>query len=174
MSTMTQEIFKQTVFVHRDRMYRFAKSILQDEEEAFDLVQEVMMKLWQRREEIQDLHRVEAFVIRCVRNDAMNRLKKAKVVQLYQSSVVVSVEKEKYPLLTKELIIRMIQELPEKQRMVMHLRDIEEYDVDEIGEALEMEESAVRVNLMRARQKIKEKLQKIFDYEKRQIEGLGR
>lgn len=171
---MTQEIFKQTVFVHRDRMYRFAKSILQDEEEAFDLVQEVMMKLWQRREEIQDLHRVEAFVIRCVRNDAMNRLKKAKVVQLYQSSVVVSVEKEKYPLLTKELIIRMIQELPEKQRMVMHLRDIEEYDVDEIGEALEMEESAVRVNLMRARQKIKEKLQKIFDYEKRQIEGLGR
>lgn len=171
---MTQEIFKQTVFVHRDRMYRFAKSILQDEEEAFDLVQEVMMKLWQRREEIQDLHHVEAFVIRCVRNDAMNRLKKAKVVQLYQSSVVVSVEKEKYPLLTKELIIRMIQELPEKQRMVMHLRDIEEYDVDEIGEALEMEESAVRVNLMRARQKIKEKLQKIFDYEKRQIEGLGR
>ncbi|MNT31608.1 RNA polymerase sigma factor [compost metagenome] len=51
----------------------------------------------------------------------------------------------------------------------MHLRDVEDYDIDEIGEVLEMGESAVRVNLMRARQKVKEQLTRLFDYETTRI-----
>lgn len=81
---------------------------------------------------------------------------------------------EQYPMLTKELILEWIQNLPEKQKMVMHLRDIEEYEIQEIEKLLNMKESAVRVNLMRARQKIKGQLKNIFDYEKRQIEGVGK
>jgi len=171
---MTQDTFERTVFIHKDKMYRFAKSILADEDEAFDLVQEVMMKLWQRRNELIHVKNVEAFVTQCVRNDAMNRVKRGKIIQLYQNGLTEGVEREKYPSLTKELILKLIQALPEKQKMVIHLRDVEEYEIQEIGETLGMEENAIRVNLMRARQKIKEQLQKIFDYEKRQIEGLGR
>lgn len=171
---MTQDIFKQTVFIHKDKMYRFAKHILSDEEEAFDLVQEVMLKLWQKKDELQHIQNVEAFALKCIRNGAMNKIKKAKVVQLYQREQTEGVQKEKYPSLTKELILKLIQDLPEKQRLVMHLRDIEEYEVQEIGETLDMGENAVRVNLMRARQKIKGQLQKIFDYEQRQIRGFGK
>ncbi len=171
---MTQDTFERTVFIHKDKMYRFAKSILADEDEAFDLVQEVMMKLWQRRNELIHVKNVEAFVTQCVRNDAMNRVKRGKIIQLYQNGLTEGVEREKYPSLTKELILKLIQALPEKQKMVIHLRDVEEYEIQEIGETLGMEENAIRVNLMRARQKIKEQLQKIFDYEKRQIEGFGR
>lgn len=171
---MTQDIFKQTVFIHKDKMYRFAKHILSDEDEAFDLVQEVMLKLWQKKDELEHIQNVEAFAMKCIRNDAMNKIKKAKVVQLYQGRQTEGVQEEKYPLLTRELILTLIQGLPEKQRLVMHLRDIEEYDVREIRETLDMEESAVRVNLTRARQKVKEQLQKIFDYEQRQITGFGK
>ena len=55
----------------------------------------------------------------------------------------------------KDYILKYINELPEKQRLVIHLKDVEEHEVSEIAEILEMEENAVRVNLMRARQKVK-------------------
>jgi len=171
MSQMNQEIFKKTVFVFKDKMYRFAKSLLIDTDDAYDLVQEVMMKLWQMRDELLVIANKEAFAMRCVRNEAMNRLKHAKVVQLHQHTLTEGVVQEHYPALTKELIQRLIAALPEKQKMVMHLRDIEEYEIAEICETLDLEESAVRVNLTRARQRIKGQLQKIFDYEKRQING---
>ncbi|KGE13627.1 RNA polymerase sigma factor [Sphingobacterium deserti] len=166
---MNQETFKETVFVLKDKMYRFAKSILTDEDEAHDLVQELLMKFWQKRDELISVGNLEAFAMRCVRNDAMNKLKHTKVVQLYHNNLSEAVVDERYPSLTKELIQRLIAALPEKQKLVMHLRDIEDYDIAEIGETIGMEESAVRVNLMRARQKVKGQLQKIFDYEKRQI-----
>ncbi len=56
--------------------------------------------------------------------------------------------------------------------MVMHLRDIEECVIQEIGKLLNMKGSAVRMNLMRARQKIKEQLKNIFDYEKNNLKGV--
>lgn len=171
---MNQETFKNTVFVLKDKMYRFAKSILIDEDEAYDLVQEVMMRLWQKRGELLNISNIEAFAMRCVRNDAMNKVKRAKVVQLYQRDLTEGITREQYPALTKELILQLINALPEKQKLVMHLRDIEEYEIREICETIDMEESAVRVNLLRARQKVKEQLKKIFDYEKRQINGIGR
>ena len=55
---------------------------------------------------------------------------------------------------------------------MIHLKDVEEYEVSEISEMLEMEENAVRVNLMRARQKVKEQIQKLMDFENRMIENL--
>jgi RNA polymerase sigma-70 factor (ECF subfamily) len=69
----------------------------------------------------------------------------------------------------KEHIIGFINELPEKQKMVIHLKDVEEYEVSEISEMLEMEENAVRVNLMRARQKVKEQISQLMNYEQRSI-----
>jgi len=174
MSLITQDIFQQRVFIYKDKMYRFAKYILSDEEEAIDLVQEVMLKLWQKRDELGQIKNIEAFAMKCVRNDAMNRMKRARVVQLYQNERKEDIQQEKYPSLIKELVLQLIQALPEKQRLVIHLRDVEEYEISEIGDTLSMEENAVRVNLMRARQKIKEQLQKVFDYEKRQIEGSRR
>ena len=68
------------------------------------------------------------------------------------------------------IIRAFIKTLPEKQRMVIHLRDIEEYETTEIGNLLEMDENAVRTNLARARQKVREYLHKIEAYEQRQIQ----
>ena len=79
------------------------------------------------------------------------------------------IQAEKYPSLTKELILKMIDELPEKQRLVMYLRDVEEYEIGDIAEMAGLEENAVRVNLSRARTTVRVNLTKVFDYEKRRI-----
>lgn len=166
---MNQQLFQSMVFVHRDKMYRFAKRLLSDEEEAYDTVQDVMMKLWQMKDDLHQYKNIEAFTMRCIINECLNKQKHAKVVEKYQVINRPEPTTEWRGGNTKEIILAMINQLPEKQKMVMHLKDVEEYDVNEIAEMIEMDEGAVRVNLMRARQKIKSQLENIFNYEKRQL-----
>lgn len=169
---MNPETFKSTVFIHKDKLYRFAKSILVSSDEAHDMVQDLMVKFWQMKDDLSQYGNIEAFAMKCIRNECLNRLKHAKVVENYQVNSTLETHSYTSTSNTRELILQMIEELPEKQRSIMHLRDIEEYTVPEICEALDMESNAVRINLMRARQKIKVQLEKIFDYEKRQIKSI--
>ncbi len=166
---MNQEQFKNTVFVHKDKLFRFAKRILVDDDEAFDAVQNVMMRLWQWKDKLHQYRNLEAFCMQSVKNEALNRIKKDKVRTDFADQHQFVSSTENTVGNTKEIILEMINSLPEKQRLVMHLRDVEDYDIDEIREVLEMGESAVRVNLMRARQKVKEQLTKLFDYERVRI-----
>ncbi|WP_343565158.1 sigma-70 family RNA polymerase sigma factor [Sphingobacterium sp.] len=162
---MNQEQFKNTVFVHKDKLFRFAKRILVDDDEAFDAVQNVMMRLWQAKDKLYQYKNLEAFCMQSVKNEALNRIKRDKVRTDFAEQQQLISTTENAVGNTKEIILEMINSLPEKQRLVMHLRDVEDYDIEEISEVLEMGESAVRVNLMRARQKVKEQLTKLFDYE---------
>ncbi|HAU53429.1 MAG TPA: RNA polymerase, partial [Sphingobacterium sp.] len=76
---MNQEQFKNTVFIHKDKLFRFAKRILVDDDEAFDAVQNVMMRLWQLKDQLLQYKNMEAFCMQSVKNEALNRLKKDKV-----------------------------------------------------------------------------------------------
>ncbi|WP_285269960.1 RNA polymerase sigma factor [Kaistella rhinocerotis] len=169
---MTHAIFKETVFCLKDEMYRFAKRFVLSSDEAEDVVQDLMMKFWQKKEELVTFGNIRSYAMRSVKNECLNRLKHHDVkmgfadFQLHRS--------ELYQMETnnmKEHILGFIRQLPEKQKAVIHLRDVEEYDISEIAETLDMEENAVRVNLMRARQKIKEQITQLMNYENRQISG---
>ncbi|OWK74576.1 RNA polymerase [Flavobacteriaceae bacterium JJC] len=169
---MTHAIFKDTVFCLKDEMYRFAKRFVMSSDEAEDVVQDLMMKFWQKKEEIAAFGNIKSYAMRSVKNECLNRLKHHDVkmgfadFQLHRS--------ELYQIETnnlKDQILGFIRQLPEKQKTVIHLKDVEEYDIQEIAEMLEMEENAVRVNLMRARQKIKEQITQLMNYENRQITG---
>lgn len=169
---MDQHAFKQEVFSLKDGMYRFAKRLLISEDEAKDVVQEILIKLWQMKDTLHQYHNVSSFAMKCIKNECLNRLKHQEVVLKHQTDIYgqnnycqISTDN------THEIILKMIDALPEKQKMVIHLKDVEEYNVVEISETLDMEESAVRVNLMRARQKIKEQLERLFDYENRRIQN---
>lgn len=166
---MNQEQFKNTVFVHKDKLFRFAKRILVDEEEAFDAVQNVMMKLWQWKDRLHQYSNLEAFCMQSVKNEALNRIKRDKVRSDFAERQQIIGMTESRVGNIKEIILEMVNSLPEKQRLVMHLRDVEDYDIAEIAEVLDMGESAVRVNLMRARQRVREQLTKLFDYESARI-----
>ena len=170
---MTHAIFKDTVFCLKDEMYRFAKRFVLSSDEAEDVVQDLMMKFWQKKEELANFGNLKSYALKSVKNECLNRLKHHDVklgfadFQMHRS--------ELYQVDTnnlKEQILGFINQLPEKQKAVIHLKDVEEYEVSEISEMLEMEENAVRVNLMRARQKVKEQIQKLMDFENRMIENL--
>jgi RNA polymerase sigma-70 factor (ECF subfamily) len=169
---MTHEIFKNTVFCLKDEMYRFAKRFVMSSDEAEDVVQDLMMKFWQKKEELANFGNLKSYALKSVKNECLNRLKHHDVklgfadFQMHRSELY-QVETNNL----KEQIIGFINQLPEKQKAVIHLKDVEEYEVSEIGEMLEMEENAVRVNLMRARQKVKEQIQKLMDFENRMIEN---
>ena len=166
---MNQETFKNTVFVLKDEMYRFAKRFLVSSDEAQDLVQDLMMKFWQKKDELAGLN-IKSYALKCVKNECLNKLKHETVKQNFADFQINRSELYKMEVNNlKEKIINFINELPEKQKMVIHLKDVEEYEVSEISEILEMEENAVRVNLMRARQKVKEQITQLMNYEQRQF-----
>ena len=166
---MNQETFKNTVFVLKDEMYRFAKRFLVSSDEAQDLVQDLMMKFWQKKDELAGLN-IKSYALKCVKNECLNKLKHETVKQNFADYQINRSELYKMEVNNlKEKIINFINELPEKQKMVIHLKDVEEYEVSEISEVLEMEENAVRVNLMRARQKVKEQITQLMNYEQRQF-----
>ena len=169
---MTHAIFKETVFCLKDEMYRFAKRFVMSSDEAEDIVQDLMMKFWQKKEELSTFGNLKSYAMKSVKNECLNRLKHHDVkmgfadFQIHRS--------ELYQIETnnlKDQILGFIRQLPEKQKAVIHLKDVEEYEISEIAEMLEIEENAVRVNLMRARQKIKEQITQLMNYENRQITG---
>lgn len=171
---MTQENFKETVYILKDEMYRFAKKFLMSADEAEDVVMDLMMKFWQKKDELSVIENVKSFAMRSVKNECLNRLKHHEVKLGFASQT--RHRSELYQIETnnmKEQILGFISQLPEKQKMVIHLKDVEEYEISEIGEMLDMEDNAVRINLMRARQKVKESINKLYAYENRQIQGLG-
>lgn len=169
---MNHETFKTTVFIHKDRLFRFANRFLLDQDDAFDLVQEVLLKLWESRNELLKITNIEAYAMRMTKNLALNRLNREGVKIKYMAQLDEDIQKEKYPSLTRELILKLIDRLPEKQRLVMFLRDIEEYEIADIVTLVGIDENAVRVNLSRARNVVKVNLTKVFDYEERRIKAI--
>jgi len=169
---MTHAIFKETVFCLKDEMYRFAKRFVMSSDEAEDVVQDLMMKFWQKREELAAFGNLKSYAMKSVKNECLNRLKHHDVKMGFADFQIH--RNELYQIETnnlKDQILGFIRQLPEKQKAVIHLKDVEEYDISEIAEMMEMEENAVRVNLMRARQKIKEQITQLMNYENRQITG---
>ncbi|AZI67364.1 sigma-70 family RNA polymerase sigma factor [Kaistella daneshvariae] len=170
---MTHAIFKETVFCLKDEMYRFAKRFVISSDEAEDVVQDLMLKFWQKKDDLSNFGNLKSYVMKSVKNECLNRLKHEDVKMGFadfhqQTSEIYHVESNNL----KDQIIGFINQLPEKQKAVIHLKDVEDFDVVEIAEILEMEQNAVRVNLMRARQKVKDQIEKLMAFENRMIENL--
>lgn len=165
--------FKITIFPLKNKLFRLANRILENYEDAQDIVQEVFIKLWNRREKLDEYRSVEALAMVMTRNLCLDKLKckKYPVENLEKvSAELIEPGTETHPDLTEVVhkIHKIITGLPEVQRSIMQLRDIEGYDFEEIAGIMEMTENAVRVNLSRARKRVREILlnQKIYDYQR--------
>ena len=101
-----------------------------------------------------------------------NAFYKLKSKQAQNLKIVHSNYEEKGTPLQKQIelndsvnwVAKIIEGLPEQQKMIIQLRDIEAYDYDEIAKMLDMNNTAVRVNLSRARKTIREKLTNTHNY----------
>ena len=166
---MTQTEFLNIVMPFTDKVFRLAKRLLVSTEEAEDATQEVLLKLWNNKTKIQEYKNVEAFSMTMTKNFCFDKLKSKQAQNL---KIVHSNYEDKNTSLQKQVelndsvswVAKIIEELPEQQRMIIQLRDIEAYDFDEIAEMLEMNNTAVRVALSRARKTIREKLTHTHNY----------
>jgi RNA polymerase sigma factor (sigma-70 family) len=172
-SQMTPQEFKIRVFPLKNKLYRFSKRILDDPEEAKDIVQEVFIKLWNKRENLAEYRSIEALAMVTTRNLCLDKLKIKKYPSESIDKLRDEVEETRYEEKRDlsdivQKIHHIIKALPELQRTIIQLRDIEGYDFDEISGILDMNENAVRVNLSRARKKIREILvnNKFYEYKR--------
>lgn len=153
----------------KDRMYRLSKRLLVSADEAQDATQEVLLKLWLNRKQMQEYRNPEAYAITMTKNYCYDKLKaksssNLKIVHSNYEDTSRQVEKQIEAKDAVGLVFEMMKALPEQQRLILHLRDVEQYDNAEIAKQLEMNETAVRVALSRARKTIREQLIKKHNY----------
>lgn len=166
---MNQSDFLKVVLPFKDKVFRLAKRLLISKDEAEDATQELYLKLWKSKEKIAEYKNVEAFAMTMTKNYCYDRLKSKQASNL---TLVHSNYKEKETSLDKKIehedsvskVHQLIEKLPENQKIIIQLRDIEEYNFDEICKMVEMKPTAVRVALSRARKTIREQLIKTHNY----------
>jgi RNA polymerase sigma-70 factor (ECF subfamily) len=166
---MTQKEFLNIVMPFKDKVFRLAKRLLISTEEAEDATQEVLMKLWNNKEKIEQYKNVEAFSMTMTKNFCFDKLKSKqsqnlKIVHSNYEDNNTSLQRQVEVNDSLNWVAKIIEELPEQQKIIIQLRDIEEYDLDEIAQMLDMNNTAVRVNLSRARKTIREKLTNTHSY----------
>lgn len=163
--------FEQRVFPQRDKMFRFALRMLGNTEDAKDLVQDAMLKIWNQKTKWSDIQNTEAWCLQIIKNLCLDPLKAGKI----RSEANKILQKEDnveystpYRQMEKKDIMEgirlLISHLPEKFRMTLHLRDIEEFSYKEIAEIMECSLDEVKVNLFRARKMLKDQLIKNHEY----------
>ena len=153
----------------RDKIFRFALKILSNNyEEAQDVVQDVFEKLWKMKNNLHQYKNLEALSVKMTKNICLDKLKHEKIKAqkiIKRIDTVDYMSNNNYDEKnTSEIIKGLIDQLPEKQKMIIHLRDVEGLEFDEIADIMEMNTNAVRMNLSRGRSAIKEELIKTMNY----------
>ncbi len=162
--------FRDDILPLKDKLFRLALRITFDRAEAEDIVQDTLIRVWNIRDEWPEMESIEAYCMTVARNLAIDRSQKMEA----RNTELTPETQEMPDALTPEnkferdeqlkLIHRIINGLPEKQRTIVQLRDIEGKSYKEIADVLDITEEQVKVNLFRARQRIKTQINGINDY----------
>lgn len=161
--------FQSDILPLKNELFRMALRITQNREEAEDVVQETMIKVWNRREQWAQLESIEAFCLTICRNLALDKLRRMdNQVQSLEDDIdltdhshgsnpeQVTIQNER-----TQMVRQLISKLPERLRTCMQLRDIEGKSYRDIATILDITEQQVKVNIFRARQAVREQYLKI-------------
>jgi RNA polymerase sigma-70 factor (ECF subfamily) len=158
--------FQNDILPLKNELYRLALRITLNPAEAEDVVQDTMIKVWNRREQWDEIDSIEAFCLTICRNLSLDRMRKMENQNQSleegehdspDQSYASNPEEQAMQRDRVELIRRLINELPEKQRSAMHLREFEGKSYKEIASIMAISEEQVKVNIFRARQAIRQK-----------------
>ena len=129
-----------------------------DRDEAQDMVQDVLVKVFERVGSLKEGDNLGAWVYRIVMNTCLDRLRRrGRTVSMEESGIEVpAVETDPF---TMEEVVKAVQQLPPLMRAVFNLCDVEGYTLDEAAQHLKSNNQAVRVALHRARGRLKELLE---------------
>ncbi len=167
---MTAEEFKNTVIPFSVKLYPLIFRILRNEEATRDALQELMMKLWNKRTDLDKCTNLPAYIITVAKNYCFDLVKKKRPVILKEDDdyKILNIEEKGFDFEKREKydhVHKTIEKLPDKLRTVIQLRDIDGFTFEEIKEMTGFEITYIRVILSRARQKVKEEIEKIYDYD---------
>lgn len=164
--------FKLNVFSLSERLYPLVARLL-GTDNAEDAIQEIMLKLWEKRKQVEKHPNIKGFVFLTARNYCIDVLRK-KPFALNDSTdyfKILESKNENLRLEWKELntiILKILKNLPKQQTEVFLMRDIDGYEFTEIAAALKIKIEHVRVLLSRARKQIGVELEKTYSYERGQ------
>ena len=155
----------------KNKLFRLALRITLDSAEAEDVTSDTLIKVWNKREELRGVESIEAYCMTVCRNLALDRHEKkeaqnlsleANEIDAADNSFTPDEQLERDEKLRK--VHELFNQLPERQRTIMQLRDIEEKSYREIATIMGVSEEVVKVTLFRARQAIRKQYDKIEDY----------
>lgn len=168
--------FKEKVLPLSHKLYRYAKRLLGSAHDAEDAVQEIWVKLWDRRDHLAGLKSIEAFAFRMTRNHCLDRIKRKKPDYYddrdgsgyrYDGADPEPDPQRSLELKdTMEKVNRIMGTLPEQQKTLLQLRDIEGMEYEEIASVTGLEVNNIRVSISRARKTLRDTLQKDMEHER--------
>ena len=155
--------FRNDILPLKDRLYRLALRITLNPQEAEDIVQDTLIKVWNRRESWDEIQSIEAFSLTICRNIALDHMKLRENQNASLDGMVIERPDHAMSPLEQaaqndsvERVRRIMNALPEKQRSCMQLRDFEGKSYKDIAEILSLTEEQVKINIFRARKSVKE------------------
>ena len=143
-------------------LYRFALRLSGQRERAEDLTQEALLKAWRKRGQLRDGPSARVWLIRILVNlwrDQVRQSNHRPVLESTAESVVDPAPEPSQTLEDREElheVLKVLEQLPPRQREVLHLSAVEEFRVAEIAEVLGISPNAVKVNLCEARKKMRD------------------
>lgn len=157
-------IERENIFVKKrlDFMFRLACSMLGRREDAQDMMQDVAERILRRQDSMDDVGNIDAFITRSVRNACIDRLRRRKDTTPKIPDVPDTRSPDRWS--DRELVHRAMARLPEKQKLAIHLKDIEGYSNKEMAAILETDETNVRTILSRGRKALREIIEKEIGY----------
>lgn len=167
---MTAEEFKSRLLPVKNKLFRLAFSLLMNRQEAEDTVQEVYLKMWDMRNDIGKYKSTDALMMTITRNKCLDKLKmkKNKAHSLHEDFMLnetASLEEFTEDSDLVNSVKKLIKQLPEQQKTIIHLRDVEGYEFEEIAKITGYDMNYIRVNISRGRKKIKEAIIKMQSYD---------
>ncbi|MDL2257436.1 RNA polymerase sigma factor [Bacteroidales bacterium OttesenSCG-928-I14] len=167
---MQLEQFKTDIIPLRSMLYFSALKIVENEDEAEDIVQEVMLRLWSMRGQLTSVQNTKGFTVTMTKNICIDRVRMRKqTVDINEYSLNNEGENPYSSLENQDsvnIVRSIIDRLPELQKIIIRMRDIEGYELKEIAEITGTTISAVTVNLSRARKRVREEYIGINKYKR--------
>lgn len=167
---MTGESFKKRFLPYNDKLYRIAYRFFGDSCDAEDMVQNLYLKLWEKREQLETVDNDEAFCVTMLKNMCYDKLRSQTTKMESDEAIPDRADEEdttqKFEQRDElEQVKRCVEQLPEQQKKVIKLR-MRECEVDEIEEITGLTAINIRTLLSRARKSLRESYNQLIMIER--------
>lgn len=163
---MTQKVFLDTLMPLQPALQLVAERLLHSEADAEDTVQEVVVELWEKRDELAHVLSLEAYAMQTVKHRCISLLRKRREVAVDDLRLLEGISDEEAVAESARLeeqsaqLDRMMERLPERQRVAVRLKYIDRLSHEEMQRRLQMSSENVYTTLSRAVSALKTMLKK--------------